>query len=223
MYRARMYLKPEILVNYWPVLRFSIPNSRSVIWIRRPNYIELTINKGRGYVPAEENRARTFWWRANYSHWLNLRPSKTQIWNWERVEQKTDYEKLIIEVTPTVPSTQDALKKLPKYLSSILHSSLTGQDDGWDHRHWKHRGVRRRCCTCANCWSASYPTWIFRYGHSTAWRQQKWNPWVVMHNKNDLLKFRNFGKKSLTELEELLDNLSLSFDMDISKYKLDKD
>jgi DNA-directed RNA polymerase subunit alpha len=46
---------------------------------------------------------------------------------------------------------------------------------------------------------------------------------LVMHNKNDLLKFRNFGKKSLTELEELLDNLSLSFGMDISKYKLDKD
>ena len=46
---------------------------------------------------------------------------------------------------------------------------------------------------------------------------------LVRYNKNDLLKFRNFGKKSLTELEDLLDGLNLSFGMDISKYKLDKD
>jgi DNA-directed RNA polymerase subunit alpha len=46
---------------------------------------------------------------------------------------------------------------------------------------------------------------------------------LVVFNKNDLLKFRNFGKKSLTELDQLLDNLSLSFGMDISKYKLDKE
>jgi DNA-directed RNA polymerase subunit alpha len=46
---------------------------------------------------------------------------------------------------------------------------------------------------------------------------------LVVFNKNDLLKFRNFGKKSLTELDQLLDNLNLSFGMDISKYKLDKE
>ena len=46
---------------------------------------------------------------------------------------------------------------------------------------------------------------------------------LVQFNKNDLLKFRNFGKKSLTELDELLENLNLSFGLDISKYKLDKE
>jgi DNA-directed RNA polymerase subunit alpha len=46
---------------------------------------------------------------------------------------------------------------------------------------------------------------------------------LVQFNKNDLLKFRNFGKKSLSELEELLDSMSLSFGMEVSKYKLDKD
>jgi len=46
---------------------------------------------------------------------------------------------------------------------------------------------------------------------------------LVTYNRNDLLKFRNFGKKSLTELDDLLDNMGLNFGMDISKYKLDKE
>ncbi len=192
--------------------------------------LELTINKGRGYVPAEENRAmlpsedvQTI---AIDSIFTPIRNVKYEIENY-RIEQKTDYEKLIIEVT-TDGSIQpkDALKEAAKIL--IQHFALfsdeakmmvetTGTEniEEFDEEVLHMRQLLKRKLSdlnlsvrALNCLKAAE---VETLGH------------LVMHNKNDLLKFRNFGKKSLTELEELLDNLSLSFGMDISKYKLDKD
>ncbi|MFY9172217.1 DNA-directed RNA polymerase subunit alpha [Petrimonas mucosa] len=192
--------------------------------------LELTINKGRGYVPAEENRAmlpsddvQTI---AIDSIYTPIRNVKYEIENY-RIEQKTDYEKLIIEVT-TDGSIQpkDALKEAAKIL--IQHFALfsdeakmmvetTGTEniEEFDEEVLHMRQLLKRKLSdlnlsvrALNCLKAAEVETLGQ---------------LVMHNKNDLLKFRNFGKKSLTELEELLDNLSLSFGMDISKYKLDKD
>ncbi len=192
--------------------------------------LELTINKGRGYVPAEENRAmlpsedvQTI---AIDSIFTPIRNVKYEIENY-RIEQKTDYEKLIIEVT-TDGSIQpkDALKEAAKIL--IQHFALfsdeakmmvetTGTEniEEFDEEVLHMRQLLKRKLSdlnlsvrALNCLKAAE---VETLGH------------LVMHNKNDLLKFRNFGKKSLTELEELLEKLSLSFGMDISKYKLDKD
>lgn len=192
--------------------------------------LELTINKGRGYVPAEENRAmlpsddvQTI---AIDSIYTPIRNVKYEIENY-RIEQKTDYEKLIIEVT-TDGSIQpkDALKEAAKIL--IQHFALfsdeakmmvetTGTEniEEFDEEVLHMRQLLKRKLSdlnlsvrALNCLKAAEVETLGQ---------------LVMHNKNDLLKFRNFGKKSLAELEELLDNLSLSFGMDISKYKLDKD
>ena len=192
--------------------------------------LELTINKGRGYVPAEENRAvllsedvQTI---AIDSIFTPIRNVKYEIENY-RIEQKTDYEKLIIEVrTDGSIQPKDALKEAAKIL--IQHFALfsdeakmmvetTGTEniEEFDEEVLHMRQLLKRKLSdlnlsvrALNCLKAAE---VETLGH------------LVMHNKNDLLKFRNFGKKSLTELEELLDNLSLSFGMDISKYKLDKD
>ncbi|MDO5523379.1 MAG: DNA-directed RNA polymerase subunit alpha [Bacteroidia bacterium] len=192
--------------------------------------LELTISKGRGYVPAEENRAmlptedvQTI---AIDSIYTPIRNVKYEIENY-RIEQKTDYEKLIIEVT-TDGSIQpkDALKDAAKIL--IQHFALfsdeakimvetTGAEniEEFDEEVLHMRQLLKKKLSdlnlsvrALNCLKAAE---VETLGH------------LVMHNKNDLLKFRNFGKKSLTELEELLENLNLSFGMDISKYKLDKD
>ncbi len=192
--------------------------------------LELTINKGRGYVPAEENRAmlatedvQTI---AIDSIFTPIRNVKYEIENY-RIEQKTDYEKLIIEVaTDGSIQPKDALKEAAKIL--IQHFALfsdeakmmvetTGAEniEEFDEEVLHMRQLLKRKLSdlnlsvrALNCLKAAE---VETLGH------------LVTHNKNDLLKFRNFGKKSLTELEELLDNLSLSFGMDISKYKLDKD
>ena len=192
--------------------------------------LELTISKGRGYVPADENRAmlpsEDLQTIAIDSIYTPIRNVKYEIENY-RIEQKTDYEKLIIEVT-TDGSIQpkDALKEAAKIL--IQHFALFSDEgkmmvetagaesiEEFDEEVLHMRQLLKKKLSdlnlsvrALNCLKAAE---VETLGH------------LVTHNKNDLLKFRNFGKKSLTELEELLEGLKLSFGMDISKYKLDKD
>ncbi|MCD7972111.1 MAG: DNA-directed RNA polymerase subunit alpha [Candidatus Azobacteroides sp.] len=189
--------------------------------------IDLTINKGRGYVPAEENR------NANDevtviaidSIYTPIKNVKYTIENF-RVEQKTDYEKLILEIeTDGSIHPKDALKEAAKIL--IHHFMLfsdekisleTKDTDGNEEFDEEVLHMRQLLKTklvemdlsvrALNCLKAAD---VETLGE------------LVSFNKTDLLKFRNFGKKSLTELEDLLDNLNLSFGMDISKYKLDKE
>jgi len=189
--------------------------------------IELNINKGRGYVPADENR--------NLSDDVNviaidsiytpIRNVKYSIENY-RVEQKTDYEKLIIEIaTDGSIHPKDALKEAAKILihhfmlfsdeKILLEQSEVDGNEEFDEEILHMRQLLKTKLSdmnlsvrALNCLKSAE---VETLGE------------LVQFNKNDLLKFRNFGKKSLTELDELLDSLSLSFGMDISKYKLDKD
>lgn len=189
--------------------------------------IELSINKGRGYVPADENRGLSDDVNviAIDSIYTPIRNVKYAIENY-RVEQKTDYEKLVIEIaTDGSIHPKDALKEAAKILihhfmlfsdeKILLEQSEADGNEEFDEEVLHMRQLLKTkladmnlSVRALNCLKSAE---VETLGE------------LVQFNKNDLLKFRNFGKKSLTELDELLDSLNLSFGMDISKYKLDKE
>ena len=189
--------------------------------------IELSINKGRGYVPSEENRVyctdvNTIPVDSIYTPIRNVKYAIEQY----RVEQKTDYDKLVLEVTTDGSiHPKDALKEAAKILIHhfMLFSDekITLEDSGFDsNEEFDEEVLHMRqllktkltdmnlSVRALNCLKAAE---VDTLGD------------LVQFNKTDLLKFRNFGKKSLTELDDLLESLNLSFGTDISKYKLDKD
>ena len=187
--------------------------------------IEIGINKGRGYVPADENRE--FCTDVNVipidSIYTPIRNVKYSVENF-RVEQKTDFEKLILEITTDGSiHPKDALKDAAKIL--IQHFMLFSDDkitiengEGGDVEAFDEEILHMRqllktkladmdlSVRALNCLKAAD---VETLGD------------LVQYNKTDLLKFRNFGKKSLTELDDLLESLNLTFGTDISKYKLD--
>ena len=188
--------------------------------------IDLTINKGRGYVPADENRQ--FCTDVNVLPIDSIyTPIRNVKYNVEptRVEQKTDYDNLIMEVTTDGSiHPKDALKEAAKIL--IYHFMLFSDEkitlenpdqDGNQEFDEEVLHMRQLLKTklvdlnlsvrALNCLKAAD---VETLGD------------LVQYNKTDLLKFRNFGKKSLSELDDLLESLNLSFGTDISKYKLDK-
>ena len=189
--------------------------------------MELTINKGRGYVPAEENKPMDaeFGLIAIDSIFTPVRNVKYAVDNY-RVEQKTDYEKLIVEImTDGSIHPKDALKEAAKIL--IYHFMLFSDekitldsDEKFANEEFDEEILHMRqllktklvdldlSVRALNCLKAAE---VESLGD------------LVKFNKNDLLKFRNFGKKSLTELDELLTSMNLSFGMDTGKYKLDKE
>ena len=189
--------------------------------------IELNINKGRGYVPADENRSLSDDVNviAIDSIYTPIRNVKYAIENY-RVEQKTDYEKLVIEIaTDGSIHPKEALKEAAKIL--IHHFMLFSDEkilleqnevDGNEEFDEEILHMRQLLKTKLSDMNLSV-----RALNCLKSAEVETLGELVQFNKNDLLKFRNFGKKSLTELDELLDSLSLSFGMDISKYKLDKD
>jgi DNA-directed RNA polymerase subunit alpha len=189
--------------------------------------IELNINKGRGYVPSEENKPvdSEFGIVAVDSIFTPIKNVKYTVENY-RVEQKTDYEKLIFEIqTDGSIHPKEALKESAKIL--IYHLMLFSDekitletDEKFANEEFDEEVLHMRqllksrlvdldlSVRALNCLKAAE---VETLGD------------LVKFNKNDLLKFRNFGKKSLTELDELLDAMNLNFGMDISKYKLDKE
>jgi len=189
--------------------------------------IELSINKGRGYVPADENR--DFCTEVNTipidSIYTPIRNVKYAVEPF-RVEQKTDYDKLVIEITTDGSiHPKDALKEAAKILiyhfmlfsdeKITMDDSANIENEEFDEEVLHMRQLLRTklvemnlSVRALNCLKAAD---VETLGD------------LVQFNKNDLLKFRNFGKKSLTELDDLLESLNLSFGTDISKYKLDKD
>ena len=189
--------------------------------------IELNINKGRGYVPADENRENEgdVSLIAIDSIYTPIRNVRYSIENF-RVEQKTDYEKLLIEIeTDGSIHPKEALKEAAKIL--IHHFMLfsdekihlepvdTESNEEFDEEVLHMRQLLKTkladmnlSVRALNCLKAAD---VETLGE------------LVGYQKNDLLKFRNFGKKSLTELDDLLDSLKLNFGMDIAKYKLDKE
>ncbi len=189
--------------------------------------IEFTVNKGRGYVPSEENKPTDteFGVIALDSIFTPIKNVKYAVENY-RVEQKTDYEKLVFEIsTDGSIHPKDALKEAAKIL--IYHFMLFSDekitldsDEKYENEEFDEEVLHMRqllktklvdldlSVRALNCLKAAD---VDTLGD------------LVVFNKSDLLKFRNFGKKSLTELEELLSGMNLSFGMDTSKYKLDKE
>jgi DNA-directed RNA polymerase subunit alpha len=192
-----------------------------------PIQMELTINKGRGYVPADENRifCNEVSQIAIDSIYTPIRNVKYSVEPF-RVEQKTDYDKLVLDITTDGSITpKDALKEAAKVL--IYHFMLFSDDkitiedetqdsnEEFDEEVLRMRQLLKQklvdmqlSVRALNCLKAAE---VVTLGD------------LVQLNKNELLKFRNFGKKSLTELDDLLAGLNLSFGTDITKYKLDKE
>jgi DNA-directed RNA polymerase subunit alpha len=189
--------------------------------------LELTIEKGRGFVPAEENKKSgaalgTIFTDSIYTPIKNV---KYAVENF-RVEQKTDYEKLVFDIkTDGSISPQDALTEAAKILIHhfmlfsderiTLEADEIAQTETYDEESLHMRQLLKTklvdmdlSVRALNCLKAAE---VDTLGD------------LVSFNKNDLMKFRNFGKKSLTELDELVHNKGLNFGMDLGKYKLDKE
>ena len=189
--------------------------------------MEITIEKGRGYVPSEENKRNgvpvgTIFVDSIFTPIKNV---KYGIENY-RVEQKTDYEKLVFDIqTDGSIHPKEALKEAAKILIHhfmlfsderiTLDSEVKSETEDFDESSLHMRQLLKTklvdldlSVRALNCLKAAD---VETLGD------------LVSYNKNDLLKFRNFGKKSLTELEDLVDAKGLHFGMNVAKYKLDKD
>ena len=189
--------------------------------------ITLTVNKGRSWIPAEENVTPgddidTIAIDSTYTPIKNVKYSVENF----RVDQKTDYDKLTIEITTNgsiLP--KDALKEAAKILiyhfmlfsdeKITLETQEADTNEVFDEEVLHMRQLLKSklvdmdlSVRALNCLKSAEVETLAE---------------LVVFNKTDLLKFRNFGKKSLTELEELLTSLNLSFGMDISRYKIDKE
>ncbi|MGS4345388.1 DNA-directed RNA polymerase subunit alpha [Myroides odoratus] len=206
-------LNPELVI-------FNCESSVSIT-------MDLTIEKGRGYVAAEENRKPnapigTIFTDSIYTPVKNV---KYAIENY-RVEQKTDYEKLVFDIiTDGSIHPKDALTEAAKTLIHhfmlfsderiTLEADEIAQTESYDEESLHMRQLLKTklvdldlSVRALNCLKAAE---VDTLGD------------LVSFNKNDLMKFRNFGKKSLSELEELVAVKGLNFGMDLSKYKLDKE
>ncbi len=189
--------------------------------------IELTIEKGRGYIPAEDNKKQNavMGTIAIDSIFTPVKNVKYAVENF-RVEQKTDYEKLIFEIkTDGSIHPKDALTEAAKVLIHhfmlfsderiTLEADEIAQSETYDEESLHMRQLLKTklvdmdlSVRALNCLKAAE---VETLGD------------LVSFNKHDLMKFRNFGKKSLTELDELVYGKNLNFGMDLTKYKLDKD
>ncbi len=209
---------------------FQVLNPELVICNMDPSVklnIQLTVIKGRGYVPAEENKVSNVPFGTIFidSIFTPIKNVKYNVENY-RVEQKTDYEKLILEIkTDGSILPKDALQESAKILIHhfmlfsderiTLDSEIKSDTEEFDESSLHMRQLLKTrlvdmdlSVRALNCLKAAD---VDTLGE------------LVAYNKNDLLKFRNFGKKSLTELEELVDSKGLNFGMNVAKYKLDKD
>jgi len=209
---------------------FRVLNPKLVICRMEPDvklHLEITLSKGRGYIPAAENKPA----EAEFgvipvdSIFTPITKVKYTVENF-RVEQKTDYEKLVLEIaTDGSIQPKDALKEAAKIL--IYHFLLFSDekitidsDEKFANEEFDEEVLHMRqllktklvdldlSVRALNCLKAAD---VDTLGE------------LVQYNRTDLLKFRNFGKKSLTELDDLLLGMGLNFGMDILKYKLDKD
>lgn len=209
---------------------FRVLNPELVICNMDPEVklqLDIVIDKGRGYVPSVENKPadEEFGVIPVDSIFTPVKNVQYGVENY-RVEQKTDYEKLVFEITTDGSiHPKDALKEAAKIL--IHHFMLFSDekitldsDEKFENEEFDEEILHMRqllktklidmdlSVRALNCLKAAD---VDTLGE------------LVQYHRNDLLKFRNFGKKSLTELDELLAGLNLTFGMDITKYKLDKE
>jgi DNA-directed RNA polymerase subunit alpha len=209
---------------------FQVLNPDLVLCTMEPSVklkMDIVIKKGRGYIPSDENKNvdDPIGTIAIDSIFTPIKNVKYTIENY-RVEQKTDYEKLVIDIiTDGAIHPKDALKEAAKIL--IHHFMLFSDEkitleteeksavEEFDEDSLHMRQLLKTklidmdlSVRALNCLKAAD---VETLGE------------LVQFNKNDLLKFRNFGKKSLTELDELVESKGLNFGMNVSKYKLDKE
>lgn len=208
---------------------FKIMNPELVICRMEKNVkfdMELTVSKGRGYVPAEENKlkeapAGTIATDAIYTPIKNVKYSVENT----RVEQKTDYEKLIFEITTDgTIHPEDAIKEASKiliqHLMLISDENITFdtkekiEEDVVDEHVLHMRKLLKTpledldlSVRAYNCLKAAKITSLSE---------------LVKYDTNELLKFRNFGRKSLMEIEALINEKGLHFGMDLSKFKIEE-
>jgi DNA-directed RNA polymerase subunit alpha len=209
---------------------FQVLNPELVICRMEPKVkidLEITIEKGRGFVLAEENKKvsaplGTIFIDSIYTPIKNV---KYAVENF-RVEQKTDYEKLVFDIiTDGSITPKDALTEAAKILIHhfmlfsderiTLEADEIAKTETYDEESLHMRQLLKTrlidmdlSVRALNCLKAAE---VDPLGD------------LVSFNKSDLMKFRNFGKKSLTELDELVNNKGLTFGMDLTKYKLDKE
>ena len=189
--------------------------------------MEITIDKGRGYVTSEENKNQSAQLGTIFVDSI-FTPIKNVKYHVEdfRVEQKTDYEKLVFDIISDGSITpQDALTDAARILIHhfmlfsderiTLEADEIAKTETYDEESLHMRQLLKTklvdmdlSVRALNCLKAAE---VDTLGD------------LVSFNKNDLMKFRNFGKKSLTELDELVMLKGLSFGMDLSKYKLEKE
>jgi DNA-directed RNA polymerase subunit alpha len=189
--------------------------------------MELSIIKGRGYYPSEENKIEDAPFGTIFidSIFTPIKNVQFTIENY-RVEQKTDFEKLILNITTDGSvHPKEALKEAAKILIQhfmlfsderiTLDNEMKTETEEFDESSLHMRQLLKTklvdmdlSVRALNCLKAAE---VDTLGD------------LVSFAKSDLLKFRNFGKKSLTELEDLVDNKGLTFGMNVAKYKLDKD
>lgn len=188
--------------------------------------IELRIGKGRGYVPAEENKVESapFGTIPIDSIHTPIKNVKYSVENW-RVEQKTDYEKLNLEITTDGSiHPKDALKEAAKILihhfmlfsdekitletaPKVVSNELDEESLRMRHLLLTKLSDMELSVRALNCLKAAE---IDTFAD------------LVSHQRSELIKFRNFGKKSLTEIDMLIERLKLSFGMDVTKYNIEK-
>jgi DNA-directed RNA polymerase subunit alpha len=209
---------------------FQVLNPNMVICKMEPSVkfnMEIEIIKGRGYLPADENKSAnaSFGTISIDSIFTPIKNVKYTVENY-RVEQKTDYEKLIFDIQSDGSITpKDALQEAAKILIHhfmlfsderiTLDTEIKSETEEFDETSLHMRQLLKSklvdldlSVRALNCLKAAD---VETLGD------------LVSYNKNDLLKFRNFGKKSLTELEDLVEAKGLAFGMNVSKYKLDKE
>lgn len=209
---------------------FQVLNPDLVVCNMEPSVkleMELTIIKGRGYYPSEENKLEDAPFGTIFidSIFTPIKNVQYTIENY-RVEQKTDFEKLVLNITTDGSvHPKEALKEAAKILIQhfmlfsderiTLDNEMKTETEEFDESSLHMRQLLKTklvdmdlSVRALNCLKAAE---VDTLGD------------LVSFAKSDLLKFRNFGKKSLTELEDLVDNKGLTFGMNVAKYKLDKD
>ncbi|MFM9950276.1 MAG: DNA-directed RNA polymerase subunit alpha [Saprospiraceae bacterium] len=209
---------------------FKVMNPELVLCTMEPGIsleIELTVTKGRGYVPAEENLPKdapigVIPVDAIYT------PIKNVAYRIEntRVGQRTDYEKLTIDVkTDGTIHPEDAIRDASRILiqhlmlitdENITFDDASSREDTIVDEHILH--MRKLLKTSLEDLDLS----VRAYNCLKAAKINTLSE-LVKYDTHELLKFRNFGKKSLVEIEELLQEKGLTFGMDLSKYKLDEE
>jgi DNA-directed RNA polymerase subunit alpha len=189
--------------------------------------IELSIEKGRGYVPAEENKPteQVFGYIPIDAIFTPIKNVKFSIEN-TRVEQKTDYEKLVLEIlTDGSIHPEDALKGSANILikhfmlfsdQTMTFESVKAEEEETVDEEFLH--MRKLLKTNL----ADLDLSVRAYNCLKAADIKTLGELAAL-DISDMMKFRNFGKKSLAELEQLIQDKNLSFGMDVSRYKIDEE